>query len=358
MDFGIFSLMGYRQPDKATSTVIQETIEQTRLADELGFGASWFAEHHFSNYAICPSPLMIVSACAPVTKRIKLATGVVILPLYNPARLLSEIAFADALSGGRLVLGVGSGYQPYEFDRLRVDLSLSKPMLTEFMEVIQRGLAQDFFSFEGKHYAIPETHIAPRTVQNPLPIWLAGDSPQVQRVAAENGWGAIIAGRTAGLDTLGVQRDRCAAVFADAGVREDEMPIAIQRHLCVSDDPRVQDEFAENALYQIRLTTALRRRSEAMDGTMLRNDPFPEEPSLEDIKANLMIGDAESVARKRVRELRRLKPSHMCFYIQLGSFPHRRALQTMENFAKDVVPLVDRELGPLGRIGAQLALAA
>ena len=66
---------------------------------------------------------MMVSACAPVTKTIKLATGVLVLPLYNPARLLSEIAFADAVCEGRLVLGLGSGYQPYEFEQFQVDLA-------------------------------------------------------------------------------------------------------------------------------------------------------------------------------------------------------------------------------------------
>jgi alkanesulfonate monooxygenase SsuD/methylene tetrahydromethanopterin reductase-like flavin-dependent oxidoreductase (luciferase family) len=358
MDFGIFSLMGYRGADRPANLVVGEVIEQTRAADELGFAASWFAEHHFSNYAICPSPLMMVTACAPVTKRIKLATGVVILPLYNPARLLSEIAFADALSNGRLVLGVGSGYQPYEFERLQVDLGASKAMLAEFMEIIHLGLTQDFFGFEGQHYRIPETHIAPRPVQAQLPVWLAGDSAELQRVAARKGWGAIIAGRTGGLEQLRQQRERCVSVFAAEGVTEQAMPLAIQRHLCVSDDARVCDAFAESALYQIRLTTALRRRSQAMNGTMLRDDPFPEEPSIADIKANLMIGNAEEVAKKLVRELRALTPSHMCFYVQLGDFPHEMTLSTMERFMRDVVPMVEAELGPLSQIGVTLPAAA
>ena len=203
MDFGIFNLMGFRQLGRPSEDVIRESIEQTRIAEELGLGASWFAEHHFSNYAICPSPLMMVSACAPVTKTIKLATGVLVLPLYNPARLLSEIAFADAVCEGRLVLGLGSGYQPYEFERFQVDLADSKAMLAEFMDLIGSGLSQDFFNATGSHYAMPQTHIAPRPVQKLLPIWLAGDLPEVQRMAARRGCGAMIAGRTAGTRRIG-----------------------------------------------------------------------------------------------------------------------------------------------------------
>ena len=122
MEFGIFNLMGSRDPEKPTAEIFGELAEQTRLADELGYAIAWFAEHHFSNYCLCASPLMLVAHCASITKKIRLGTAVVVLPLYNPARLLAEIAAADALSDGRLILGVGAGYQPYEFERFGVDI--------------------------------------------------------------------------------------------------------------------------------------------------------------------------------------------------------------------------------------------
>jgi alkanesulfonate monooxygenase SsuD/methylene tetrahydromethanopterin reductase-like flavin-dependent oxidoreductase (luciferase family) len=120
MEFGIFNLMGSRDPAKPTAEVFSEVAEQTRRADELGYDIAWFAEHHFSNYCLCASPLMLVVHCAPITKKIRLGTAVVVLPLYNPARLAAEIATADALSNGRLMLGIGAGYQPYEFERFGV----------------------------------------------------------------------------------------------------------------------------------------------------------------------------------------------------------------------------------------------
>jgi alkanesulfonate monooxygenase SsuD/methylene tetrahydromethanopterin reductase-like flavin-dependent oxidoreductase (luciferase family) len=352
MDFGIFSLMGYRDSDKPTATVIEETIEQTRAAEDLGFGVSWFAEHHFSNYAICPSPLMMVAACARATKRIGLGTGVVLAPLYNPARLLSEIAFTDALTEGRLVLGIGSGYQPYEFERFNIDLADSKEMTAEFMDLMEAAFSQDFFNHSGKHYHLGKTHISPRPVRRPLKVYLAGDAPQLQQLAARHGFGSIIAGRTGGVDQVIQQRQRVIANFATEGVPADRVDLAIQRHCCVTRDRRTAEHFAQNALYQIRLTTALRRRSEAMDGTMLRDNPFPEEPTIDQIFDNLMIGDPELVAERLVGELRHLKPSHICFYFQLGDFAHRDVLRSMELFANEVVPLVERELGPLSEFGA------
>src|SRR3981189_941395 len=92
MEFGIFNLMGAREIDKTAAQVFAEVAEQTRLADQLGYQTAWFAEHHFSNYFLCASPRIVVATCASITKTIRLGTAVVVLPLYNPARLAAEIA--------------------------------------------------------------------------------------------------------------------------------------------------------------------------------------------------------------------------------------------------------------------------
>src|SRR5258708_27808187 len=105
---------------------------------------------------------MMVAHCASITEKIRLGTAVVVLPLYHPARLVAEIATADALSGGRLALGIGSGYQPYEFDRFGVDLARNMAITEEFLDIIELGLTQEFFSYEGVHYRLPHTHIAAR----------------------------------------------------------------------------------------------------------------------------------------------------------------------------------------------------
>src|SRR5712672_3499359 len=170
MEFGILNLMGSRDSEKPTAEVFAEVTEQTRLADELGYAIAWFAEHHFSNYCLCASPLMLVAHCASITKKIRLGTAVVVLPLYSPALLAAEIATADALSDGRLMLGVGAGYQPYEFKRFGVDIKANLEMTEEFCDILDRAFSQDFFSYNGKYYQIPKTHIPARPVQKPLPI--------------------------------------------------------------------------------------------------------------------------------------------------------------------------------------------
>src|SRR5204863_9618397 len=79
MEFGIFNLMGSREASKPTAQVFGEVAEQTKVADELGYTIAWFAEHHFSNYCLCASPLMMVAHWASVTRWIRFGTAVAAL---------------------------------------------------------------------------------------------------------------------------------------------------------------------------------------------------------------------------------------------------------------------------------------
>jgi alkanesulfonate monooxygenase SsuD/methylene tetrahydromethanopterin reductase-like flavin-dependent oxidoreductase (luciferase family) len=173
MHFGQFNLMGYRTAGASAHELYDNAVEQVKAAESAGFEIAWFAEHHFSNYCVCPSPLMMLARLAGETRRIRLGSAVVVTPLYHPVRLMSEIGMVDALTHGRLVLGVGSGYQPYEFERFGEDLADSVPKLAEFMEMLELAFTRDTFSYAGTHYRLPETHIAARPVQGLPDGWRA-----------------------------------------------------------------------------------------------------------------------------------------------------------------------------------------
>jgi alkanesulfonate monooxygenase SsuD/methylene tetrahydromethanopterin reductase-like flavin-dependent oxidoreductase (luciferase family) len=349
MDFGIFNLMGSRQADKPTAQVFGEVAEQTRRADELGYTIAWFAEHHFSNYCLCASPLMMVAHCASITRRIRLGTAVVVLPLYNPARLAAEIATADALSNGRLMLGIGAGYQPYEFERFGVDIARNLEMTDEFCDILDLAFRGDFFSYDGKHYRMPETHIPARPVQNPLPIYVAGHSQAMFRAAARHGYRVLTSGRVGGPKLLAEQYADIATAFAAEHVPLSRAHVTLNRFAHITDSRDEGMRFAENARYQTRLASSLRRRQEVMQGTVLVDVPFPDEPPLETIYDNLLIGDVETVAEKLVAEIGATRPEHVCFSFKVGDTPHAAAMRSMELMIGEVKPRVEKALGPLAR---------
>jgi alkanesulfonate monooxygenase SsuD/methylene tetrahydromethanopterin reductase-like flavin-dependent oxidoreductase (luciferase family) len=352
MEFGIFNLMGSREAAKPTAQVFGEVAEQTKLADELGYAIAWFAEHHFSNYCLCASPLMMVAHCASITRKIRLGTAVVVLPLYNPARLAAEIATADALSSGRLMLGIGAGYQPYEFERFGVDIARNLEMTNEFCDILDLALTRDFFSYEGKHYRMPETHIPARPVQRPLPIYVAGHTQAMFRAAARHGYRVLTSGRVGGVELLAGQYADIVAAFAAENTPLSRAHITLNRFACITGNREEGMRFAENARYQSRLASSLRRRQEVMQGTVLVDVPFPDEPPLETIHDNLLIGDVETVAEKLVAEIGAAKPVHVCFSFKVGNTPHRAAMRSMELMMGEVRPRVEKALGPLSEVAA------
>ena len=352
MDFGYFGLMGYRERGTPPERVFEEHIEQVRQADRLGFGIAWFAEHHFSNYCICPSPLLMAARCAGETRRIRLAPAVVVTPLYEPARLLAEIGMVDAFSGGRLVLGVGSGYQPYEFERFGQDLAEARPRLEEFLDMLELAFDNETFSYEGRYYRMPETHISARPVRGQPDIWVAGDGEIGHRLCARRGYAPMFTGRWLGADYLAGMRERVAEAYRAEGCDPETMRLGIQRFLCVTESRAETLAYVDNARHQMRLASALRRRAEVMDGAMMTEVPMPDELTLEQIADNLLVGDPETIAERLTAEIRAARPAHVMFHFQVGGSSHRAALDSMEAFATDIRPMVEKELGPLADFGA------
>ena len=292
--------------------------------------------------------------CAAVTERIRLAPAVIVTPLYEPVRVLAEIGMVDCLAGGRLVLGVGSGYQPYEFERFGVDLAKARSMLDEFLDMLHAAFASETFSYVGEHYSLASTHISARPVGDLPPVWVAGDNEAGHRMCARRGYVPIFTGRWNGAEYLREMRSRIDRAYEIEGFAPGSAPVGIQRFMCVTASRRESLEYVDNARHQMRLASALRRRAEVMDGAMMNEIPMVNEIPIERMADNLLVGDCETIAERLCAEIRAAHPSHMMFHFQVGASPHRKALDTMEKLMTDIKPMVERELGPLSAIGAPL----
>src|SRR3989454_12303785 len=121
MKFSTQNLLSIREW-QTHAEVYRNALEECRLADELGFDVVWLAEHHFSPYGICPSLAPLAGAVAAATRRVRIGTAVVVAPFEHPPRIAEEWAEIDIISGGRLEVGLGRGYQPTAFPRLRVPI--------------------------------------------------------------------------------------------------------------------------------------------------------------------------------------------------------------------------------------------
>jgi alkanesulfonate monooxygenase SsuD/methylene tetrahydromethanopterin reductase-like flavin-dependent oxidoreductase (luciferase family) len=345
--FGTLNLMQQRDAVKSRELIFKEAVEQVVLADELGFDNVWFAEHHFSNYGLCPSPLMMVAHVAAKTKRIRLGSGVVIAPLYHPARLLAEIGVVDMLSEGRLELGVGKGYQGYEFERFGVTLEDSGAITTEMFDLIELGLSQKTFDYSGKFFNLPRSTVSCKPIQTPRPpIWYAGGELAHLKRCARNDYPVFMSGALGGLTRLiGIRKDYEKLVAAE-GRNPDEAKVACSRMVFVTDSKKEADHFIDCARYQQRLALGFKNRRESVsDDYIIGEEPFEGEPDFERIRHNLPVGDVDTVAEKMVALLRGLRPHHVALLMQVGDMEHRAVTKSMERFLTDVLPIVQKELG-------------
>jgi alkanesulfonate monooxygenase SsuD/methylene tetrahydromethanopterin reductase-like flavin-dependent oxidoreductase (luciferase family) len=172
--------------------VIEETIEQCVLADEMGFDYVWFVEHHFlTGFSMSPCPEVIFGALSRLTKRIRLGFGVVILPYHHPVRVAERVAMVDHLTGGRVDMGTGRS-APYEQTGMGVDPRETRDMWEESLAMIPKAWEDGLFSWEGRFWNVPPRDVRPKPFQKPHPpLWVAALQPATYRLAAEKGIGVM-----------------------------------------------------------------------------------------------------------------------------------------------------------------------
>jgi len=354
MKLGLFNLMTQRDASTTPREIMRDTASMVRLADEIGFDVAWFAEHHFSNYSICPSPLMMASWCAGQTSRIRLGAAVLVLPLYDPVRVAQEIGLLDVQSDGRAIVGIGSGYQQYEFDRFRRKLSEKGEISMEIWDILEMALRDGRISYKGKHFDIPESPIAVRPLQDPMPeIYVTGLEPAVVQRTARSGHVPFITAGWRGMPLLRDMVGHLRAQYATVGIAPERMPLAVQQYVFVTDDKAEALELGERARAVARIVTTMRAGPPALDGHFIMAPPLPDEPPVETFRDNLVFGDPHYVAEKLVAEIRELGTTHLSCFMQIGSIDGARARRSLERFAREVVPLMEDAFGmPLERVHA------
>ena len=356
MEFGIFNLMNRRHRSQAPAAMIRQTVEQVQAAEAAGFGTAWFTEHHFTNYSITPSPLMMVAHVAPQTTTIRLGTAVVLPALYQPARLIGEVAFADNMCDGRLILGLGAGYQAYELARFGITLDEARGVTDEWVELLEKGLTREGVEYHGAHIDLPHTWFTTRAVQQPRPeIWIAGNSRDSQARAARGGHPLFVTGFGQDSATLAGIRGEAEETFANAGRDPASLRFGTLRYCFVTDSRADAVAYAENARFQVRLSRYLRQGQTELAEAWLPEEGFDGEMSPEDLAAWNPIGDPETVAEKLVEEMRVVRPSHIALYMTIGAADHAQVLRSIERFGSEVIPLIEREMGALDGVNVPAA---
>jgi alkanesulfonate monooxygenase SsuD/methylene tetrahydromethanopterin reductase-like flavin-dependent oxidoreductase (luciferase family) len=228
MKFGLF----YEWPNpnlKSWKVLFEEGVEQIEYSETLGFDYCLIAEHHFTNYGNSPSPLLQALYIGQRTRRIRIGTASVILPVWQPLRLAEEIAVVDNLLDGRFMCGVGRGYQPYEMAGFGGSVEESRRRFQETLEVLLKAWTSDeSFTYQGEyvHIAQPIT-VFPKPLQKPHPpLLITGSSVDSMQLAAKHQMLPFTSSQM-GLDGIRAQYGVLAHAHRDLGKPLDNLRLGI-----------------------------------------------------------------------------------------------------------------------------------
>ena len=156
----VFQSWGY-DSSVTDGEVVGDEIRLGVLADELGFHSLWSVEHHFNDYSFCPDNTVVLAHLAARTKQILLGTGAVILPWNDPLRVAEKIALLDHLSDGRVLFGMGRGLARREYAGFGIEMDESRDRFDESARMILDALESGFIEGDGPHFPQPRTAIRP-----------------------------------------------------------------------------------------------------------------------------------------------------------------------------------------------------
>lgn len=343
MKFGIMNL--FPVSDGASDhQVLRETLDEIELADELGFDSVWLAEHHFSKYGILGSPVSFAMAVAERTRSITIGTAVLVLPLHDPLRLAEDIAALDVLSGGRVTIGVGRGYQPQEFAGFGIPLEESKIRYKETLEVLRLALSQENFSYHGEvlHYDDITTYPRPFTEGGP-PILQGTVSPDSFRERGAAGEPIIT---SPNFTPLGIMQKNFAlyrTAMEENGfdVASYDLPF-MQQVWCGDGDDGLR-EAAQAALNYYRSVGKVIPGSEqAMERERAYYEAVAKNIELLTLEQTLTHGGNFGSAQQVIETIEMLRDqlgiNHYIGWLRIPSLDRKAALKSMEEFADKVIP--------------------
>lgn len=319
--------MIYPVPFASPEEIVQVAVDAERLGYHAVMGNDHMATQAYvrDRWPAPPNyyePLITYAYCAARTTRIRLMTGVIVMPMRHPVLLAKQVATLDRFSGGRVILGLGIGAYREEFEATFP--GLRRVPRSELLEEGIHGLRALFgerrATYRGRHFAFEDVEAFPKPVQDPLPIYSAGNAEGSIRRAAElcEGWLPAALGP----ERLARGRDRLHELAAAAGRDPAAIEIAPQLVVCLDRTVEAAARRFERSQVYEHLVSLRRSTLRGFD--------------IESYVAMNLIGSADEVC-ERVERYRRAGADHLAGLLFVGGSPAEMGEQ-VQRFAESVAP--------------------
>ncbi len=334
MEFGIF----YQLPcaeDQSPAARYADTISQAQLADDLGFDTVWLAEVHFNpRFSVLPAPLLLGSAIAQTTNKLKIATAVNLMPLHHPVRLAEEFATLDVISEGRAILGTGRGAMLQQYAGYGIEVGEGRDRFLEGLDLVLKAWTSEELNYEGKYYQVSGIRVVPKPYQKPHPpVYIASNSVDTFPMVGELGQNILIAPIVVTLDgaKTGLKEYRRKLVEHGHDPGTTKVNVNVLVHV-TKDEGGNSTQGYETSLRNY-LSILQGNRSRVISGRT-------RDLSYEHVSTELSaIGSPERVIDKLESIIELLGADEiMCWFAVGGLLPNEDVHASMRLFSEEVIP--------------------
>jgi len=341
MEFGIYTFVE-NTPDPDTGEKLKPVermhnlLEEIKLADEAGLDIFGIGEHHREEY-LSSSPATILAAAAAQTTRIRLSSAVTVLGSEDPVKTWQQFSTLDLISEGRAEIMVGRGSFIESFPLFGYDLQNYDELFSEKLDLLMKLRERETITWKGKHRpSIENRGVYPQPFQKRLPVWVAvGGTPQSAYRAGALGLPmalGIIGGRPAQFKSLADMHKKGAR---KAG--HSEPSLSINSHGFIAE---TSQEAADIAFPAFKET--MDKIGKERGWPPMTREQFEASRSLEGANA---VGSPQEVIDKILYQHEIFGHSRFLLQMSVGSITHKKLMRSIELFATEVVPAVNKEIG-------------
>jgi alkanesulfonate monooxygenase SsuD/methylene tetrahydromethanopterin reductase-like flavin-dependent oxidoreductase (luciferase family) len=340
MKFGLFTSAqansGELGPESGQG--FRDYLDFNVTAERLGFQSSFLVEHHFTGWNQVSSTLMLLTALAMRTARLRLGSAVMVLPWHNPVLLAEEAATLDLISGGRLDLGIGKGYRHSEFKGFQIAPEEAEARFDEALEIMIRAWTErSRFSHRGRFWHFEEIVVEPPPAQKPHPpLWVAAGSANSIRRAAARGFNLIL-DQYAGPQLIAERIALYKAELKAHGLSFDPMQVAVARQVYIANDEADKEAaLRRQAAYTKRTVEVSRAPTHAGGGNEGSHGShvlaYADRPG--GTEEHALYGTPEEI-RVKLEELRQAGTKYVLLTFSGG-------VAQLHRFAREVMPSFSR----------------
>lgn len=345
-EFGLFHEF-QRRAGQTDAEAFAESFAQVDAAERWGLDVLWLAELHFvPQRSVASAPLVLASALAARTRRMKLGIAVQVLPLCHPLRLAEEVATLDHISQGRLIFGVGRSGFPRTYEAYGVPYAESKERFAEVLEILQRAWTSDRFSFEGSFYNYRNITLVPRPLQQPYPaLRVAATSADTYPAIGAMGLPIFVAVRLGTIEELGPNIAAYRAAYRAAG-HKGEGEVFLRVPIYVGDTEASARADPEHSIMQFyRTLGAQLEESATRSGARASEQRAERGQALQTIdydaalREKVIVGTPGAVADRLGDLTRKLGLNGVLAELNCGGLiPNDKVMRSLQLMCQEVAP--------------------